>query len=110
MKTKQELAEEYFKDQVQEEPTRSYTKYQAIMAFLAGFTACEERDKWISVNDRLPDDTKTGTYLVYGDCTNNGYNSIDIATYGYFNNMKEPRFNKFNQPTHWKHLPKPPEE
>lgn len=61
----------------------------------------QEPVAWISVKDKLPN--TDGKYIVYGDCTNDGYQH-DMAVFS------ESKFCKYNQPTHWMQLPKTPNE
>ena len=58
--------------------------------------------QWISVKDRLPDED--GEYLVYGNCTNEGYYGCDIAWF------RQGLFRKVNQPNYWMPLPEAPKE
>lgn len=80
-----------------------YDRGQYEKGYRDGYSA----DKWISVEDRLPD--RQGKYLIY---THNGY-----VTFGYWGDYGDgkssfnpnPRFDYHNV-THWMPVPEPPKE
>ena len=84
-----------------------YDRGQYEEGYRQGYSAGLNADKWISVEDRLPE--KDGKYLIY---TRNGY-----VTFGYWSDYGDgkssfnpnPRFDYHNV-THWMPTPEAPKE
>ena len=64
----------------------------------------QPKEKWISVEDRLPE--LSGEYLVYGRCTGEHYDTLDMAMFDNTDGL----FRKAYQPTHWQPLPDAPNQ
>lgn len=62
----------------------------------------EKKMKWIKVTDRLPNESKEISYLVF-----NGY-EIDMGKY--YGKVFQNRYHYFNDVTHWMPLPELPEK
>jgi len=64
----------------------------------------EGKEEWVRVEDGLPD--LSGEYFVYGRCTGENYDAVDMAMF----DLNTGLFHKAYQPTHWRYLPTPPKQ
>lgn len=119
MKTPEEMAEEWAKQEVPQchdrccTPMDCYAYKKAERGFLAGYKAAQPR--WISVNDRLPDKLNVWT-MVYG-CLISRW----MVQPGFYDHEKKRWVSRFmgsedegyallEAVTHWRELPTPPKD
>lgn len=93
MKTPEEMAEEYIR---YENESAYWTKH----AFLAGYKAAQQ---WISVKDRLPEETLENAIVLVWRASWHDYDTVKWKSCG-FDDVNPETI------THWQPLPAPPKE